>query len=851
MATLNSNGSTIISRVRSSSLSSSSPSSSDAGRALKIALALLTLAGVVICCVFAGLAYNATKDLTSDSSTTPETTALPKPSCAPGFNIVPKSLVKDAMRFAEGGFFQPTDTHMAVGNNANGGRIMTVVNSAVAIFHKNTMERLFFQSIYDFFQFDPLTIDFNEITAGGFLTEVPGDPTVHWDESSSAMWTGVMRLKEARHARTLVIDDMPEVTFNAIGGAWHDWSSFDAVSGPVVMIPPFIPCTGEIPAEFVQYIVGTIVLAQRGDCGPLAQRARQAQLAGAVGFIGYNRSGDNDITGMSKLADFALTIPAVFVGYGLGAYLRDEVAFSSRTVTIAQSVAPRQSDLRVAISTRAHPDKTTEFSRHVLSAPSWADTHTDFPKFYVGDAVEDVLTVTARSSPASSGVNGFIVSQFNKTALLNGGTVQLLSDVLIPYYGDYTIFPTPVAPQPRAHMPSKFFAIRPQPQQFGEVVLDLLSPPTLILYVPLTRLFITWFEPGVEHNMNRYVSVSLPADAGLRVYRIFTVDAQFNPIAERQPLMRQPLAFMGVPGLDVPIIDFMDECVQKDNSLFCTFTYNPSAIRTAVAWVEIDISAFVSNGTMRLAQFGTLEVGDGVDASWSSVNVDRDGNMAIMATISGPTTYPSVVYTGRAFNDPLGTLRYPLQTAFAGKSVYMQGAYQPGDRPRWADYQVLRVDPAGKKRFYGFAQVPAEVGEFNMAVEPYFTYGTCDQAAAMGTCVARYWSTVMFSFEINYESCPGRQTFSAPLALASAAVANMTMLENLTPVPTYTGPAVPEEYLFSGDDDEDEDGEHVAGGDGDDDDAVPAEDDEEETSAFLAIYGDELAELVQQQLRRK
>lgn len=75
----------------------------------------------------------------------------------------------------------------------------------------------------------------------------------------------------------------------------------------------------------------------------------------------------------------------------------------------------------------------------------------------------------------------------------------------------------------------------------------------------------------------------------------------------------------------------------------------------------------------------------------SSIGVDVDGNMALGYSASGPYMYPSVIYTGRLYTDPVNTL--PLGE---GAMIYGTG-YQDistTDEGPWGQHSAMTVDPA-------------------------------------------------------------------------------------------------------------------------------------------------------------
>ncbi len=83
------------------------------------------------------------------------------------------------------------------------------------------------------------------------------------------------------------------------------------------------------------------------------------------------------------------------------------------------------------------------------------------------------------------------------------------------------------------------------------------------------------------------------------------------------------------------------------------------------------------------------------DNRWmGSTAMDGAGNMAIGFSVSGPTTFPSIRYTGRLAADPPGTMAQ-------GENDLMVGSgSQQHDSGRWGDYSLLGVDPVDDCTFW-------------------------------------------------------------------------------------------------------------------------------------------------------
>jgi hypothetical protein len=83
------------------------------------------------------------------------------------------------------------------------------------------------------------------------------------------------------------------------------------------------------------------------------------------------------------------------------------------------------------------------------------------------------------------------------------------------------------------------------------------------------------------------------------------------------------------------------------------------------------------------------------DSRWmASIAMDEFGNIALGYSVSSSTTYPSIRYTGRMKDDPLGQMTITEQEIIAGTGS------QIGPGCRWGDYSMMSVDPADNTTFW-------------------------------------------------------------------------------------------------------------------------------------------------------
>ncbi|HAB53869.1 MAG TPA: hypothetical protein DCE80_17110 [Ignavibacteriales bacterium] len=77
-----------------------------------------------------------------------------------------------------------------------------------------------------------------------------------------------------------------------------------------------------------------------------------------------------------------------------------------------------------------------------------------------------------------------------------------------------------------------------------------------------------------------------------------------------------------------------------------------------------------------------------------SIAMDGFGNIALGYSVSSSTVYPSIRYTGRMRDDPLGQMTITEQTIIGGTGS------QTHSSSRWGDYSMMSVDPIDDATFW-------------------------------------------------------------------------------------------------------------------------------------------------------
>jgi hypothetical protein len=129
--------------------------------------------------------------------------------------------------------------------------------------------------------------------------------------------------------------------------------------------------------------------------------------------------------------------------------------------------------------------------------------------------------------------------------------------------------------------------------------------------------------------------------------------------------------------------------------------------RTGIRWYEID-SPF-NKPTVR--QQGTFAPKDALFRWMGSIAVDKKGNMLLEYSVSGDKVYPSLRYTGRRNDDPVGQMRSERELVVGSGSQINQDERWATDR--WGDYSSVVLDPVDDCTFWLTNQYQSKTGTYN------------------------------------------------------------------------------------------------------------------------------------------
>ncbi len=322
--------------------------------------------------------------------------------------------------------------------------------------------------------------------------------------------------------------------------------------------------------------------------------------------------------------------------------------------------------------------------------------------------------------------NGSIVGAFDRTALLNGDPDAKMVEFAIPVpnkgwaYNAYLLPASLDGMTPPPVNEPGYFMNYSSPNVLGEG-----SPYALLLW----RLSVDWSTPSAATLAGpATIDVAPFTDYICANIRQCIPQPQFKLPAHSNRLMYR-LAYRNFGDHEAMVVN---QTVGVNDS------GNPP---TGIRWYELDTSAPGAED-WSVGQQGTFAPDDGKSRWTGSIAMDRNGDIALGYSVSGPETNPSIGYTGRHASDPAGKMTEPETILQAG------GGYEARYSKGWGEYTSMAVDPFGDCNFWysneyytssGTPYWSTRIGAFKFSSctpEPIGTLSGTVTAAASGTALA-------------------------------------------------------------------------------------------------------------------
>ncbi len=344
----------------------------------------------------------------------------------------------------------------------------------------------------------------------------------------------------------------------------------------------------------------------------------------------------------------------------------------------------------IAVSKDSDPQNGDDFFKYLYIAPDIAD----FPKI----AVDKEAVYITTTDFALSGFLGQTVVVFDKVPLVDGSSSP--SEIEPDFRKTF----------PAVHEVSQsnyIFPLQPRPSEKNKCSYEKNVEKVLLIQPRVTGSVEEFSGDTLRVYQIKNVLTNNPevvfADVKVPEY---VNNGNLSPITQPPPVIvatNQPI--IGLAQGDIVKVSG----VTANNSIWAAQNvFSDDGLDRQVArWYEIDVSRFLTENTLKLVQAGNADPGGTTNQIYPSINVNKCGDMAINFTLVGEDQYPAVAYTGRAKNDPKGTVRLPLEVPIGGDMYYQQD-FGSGEN-RWGDYSGLAIDPCDHKTFWLFNMYPIAV----------------------------------------------------------------------------------------------------------------------------------------------
>jgi hypothetical protein len=640
------------------------------------------------------------------------------PDCAGQLSLALGTVTTNIVTKLEANNIFPPDTIMAVGNNDDEGRIIAVVNGALVILNKATHARIL---IDDFFF--------------GNGAQRPGDPYVTWDATSNRFFLTGFRITSC--AQELNVLTPPAIAGPKCNGVARFGPLTFNLTGPVEIASPLDAC---IPP--LNNLTGKIALIIRGVC-PFQAKVKNVQNAGAIGAIVYN----NLNTGLINMigVDPTIVIPSVFVTDTDGLAITTNLP-ATALLTTSQ---PRfyNTTIFIAVSNTSTPNTRADFTHYTVSDGAYVGSVADYPKHSTDKNALYISTQNFGDFQPSGFAPciGPNIRAFDKNALIAGAGVFTLWDTVLPGDGisnPLFVFPAELRTPISNQFAPMFFVGLNTGNGVGKC--DVGGTPTPVTSL---RIFAGTAGAGIWPIVGE---VPFPTPMTFGVCMPSTANCTYAPSA-RQPLPAVP------DGLDA-LLNFVTTGVVFNDRLYTAVAHNVSAEQTVARWFEIDVAPMALFQQPVLLQWGDLNISPDIDTFMPHIDITEDGTMGIAFYVSGPEQPVTAVYTVRIATDAPNSIRTPFHRAVPNNYTFFNSA-STNSRNRYGDYVGLQVDPVDRHTFYAFTQRPDPLGLFN----PPGFFGPCLNASA---CVARDWTTDLFMFSADIDTCPTDGIATQPEVLA-------------------------------------------------------------------------------------
>ena len=307
----------------------------------------------------------------------------------------------------------------------------------------------------------------------------------------------------------------------------------------------------------------------------------------------------------------------------------------------------------------------------------------DYPKFGLWP---DAYYLSMNEFSNNTTFNGVRVYALDRNSMVNGGSANAIG---------FSILPANLGDQ-YSLVPASFRTGDPPPAGQPEWFMDVNSSSTagtVETQVFVRRFHVDFVTPanstfgvGATHSPDGIITVNGFKDA----FKATTSDIVPNGTATTSQWLdtlgdkiMYPLIYQNLGGT---------ESIYADQTILLA-TDGTLTGPTAVRWYQFNMTGNTVPSTPTQQQ----DWNDGADGlfRWMpSINVDRQGNVAIGYSTSSTTLNPEIRYAGRLAGDPINNM------AQGEATLITSGGHQTSTLHRWGDYSTMFVDPSDSCTFW-------------------------------------------------------------------------------------------------------------------------------------------------------
>lgn len=268
--------------------------------------------------------------------------------------------------------------------------------------------------------------------------------------------------------------------------------------------------------------------------------------------------------------------------------------------------------------------------------------------------------------------------------------------------------------------------------------------------------------------------ISLPEEIITTPFDSFT--ATFGSGEVPQPGTGQKID--GITGVVSYMCNYWNYGTHNAATLNFNVDVNNDNTILGIRWFELRENA----GDWSIYQEGTYAPNDGLYRFMGSMSLDINGNIGMGFNVGNSTTYPSIRYTGRFANDPLGEMTI-------AEEVIMDGTGSRTNLNRFGDYAQLTIDPTDNKTFWHTAEYVRAGGNWSnrvasFRIAPNFANdtgvtnivapvsGILTNSETISITIFNYGEEEQSNFDVSYQIDGGAvitETFTGTIPSATAA----------------------------------------------------------------------------------